>query len=144
MQALTLQHQSGRPCVKELLRIAQGDSGGSRRIASVLLSLWSGDSFQCDLQGLLCLDGNRLQQVLMLIVYLHQQGLQLDCLVSEQEMNPILDMWGARLQPREATTAVGPEGAPTIRQPHALTGPGKQDSRIKDWPQCVWRPMQRA
>ena len=59
---------------------------------------------QCDLQGLLLLDSNRLQEILVLIVYLHQRGLQLDCLVSEEEMNPILDMWG----PREATPTVGP------------------------------------
>lgn len=98
MQALTVQPQSGRPCIKPLLRIAQGDSGGSRRIASVLLSLWSGESFQCDLQGLLCLDGTQLQQILMLIAYLHQHGLQLDCLVSQEEINPILDMWQATLQ----------------------------------------------
>jgi hypothetical protein len=94
MQALTLQTQSGRPWVKQLLRIAQGDSGGSRRIANILRSLWSGDSFPCDLQSLLYLDANRLQQILLLIAHLHQHGLQLDCLVSQEEMNPILDLWG--------------------------------------------------
>ena len=124
MQALTLQRQSGRPCVKELLRIAQGDSGGSRRIASVLLSLWSGDSFQCDLQGLLCLDGNRLQQILMLIVYLHQQGLQLDCLVSEEEMNPIIDIWGAGCSPG-SHCGCRPRGVPRP------SGNGEVGSRIQ-------------
>jgi hypothetical protein len=107
VQALTLQPQSSRLCIKQLLQIAQGDSGGSRRIASVLLSLWSGDSFPRDLQGLLYLDGTRLQQILMLIAYLHQQGLQLDCLVSQEEMNPILDMWRTTLQSSvQASTAV--------------------------------------
>jgi len=87
------QLQSGEPWLKQLLRIAHGYSGGSRRIASVLLSLWSGDSFKCDLQDLLYLDSNRLQQILTLIAYLHERGLQLDCLVSQEEMNPILDRY---------------------------------------------------
>src|SRR5262249_28657754 len=98
MQALTLHPHSGLPWVKQLLRIAQGDSGGSRRVANILLSLWNGDSFPCDLQSLLYLDGNRLQQILMLIAYLHQHGLQLDSLVSQEEMNPILDLWGGTWQ----------------------------------------------
>jgi len=93
MQALTFQPQPGRPCIEQLLSIAQGDSGGSRRIASVLLSLWCGDSFPCDLQALLYLDGDWLRQILGLIAYLHQHGLQLDCLVSQEEMNPILDRY---------------------------------------------------
>jgi hypothetical protein len=63
-----------------------------------LLSLWNGDSFPCDLQSLLYLDGNRLQQILMLIGYLHQHGPQLDCLVSQEDMNPILDLWGGTRQ----------------------------------------------
>ena len=92
MQTLS-QLQPGEPWVKQLLRIAQGYSGGSRRIASVLLSLWSGDSFKCDLQDLLYLDGDRLRQILTLIAYLHQHGLQLDCLVSQEEINPILERY---------------------------------------------------
>ena len=98
MQAPKLQPKFGPPCINQLLRIAHGDSGGSRRVASILLSLWSGDSFPCDLQSLLYLDANRLQQIFMLIAYLHQHGLQLDCLVSQEQMNPILDMWGAARQ----------------------------------------------
>jgi hypothetical protein len=87
------QPQSGQPCVKQLRRIAQGYSGGIRRVASVLLSLWSGDSFQCNLQDLLYVDGNLLQQIFTLIAYLHQQGPQLDRLVSQEEMNPLLDRY---------------------------------------------------
>ena len=92
MQALS-QLQPDEPWLKQLLRIAQGDKGGGRRIASVLLSLWSGDSFKCDLQELLYLDGIWLRQILTLIAYLHERGLQLDCLVSQEEMNPILDRY---------------------------------------------------
>ena len=92
MQTLS-QLQPGEPWLKQLLWIAQGYSGGSRRIASVLLSLWSGDSFKCDLQDLLYLDGDRLRQILTLIAYLHQHGLQLDCLVSQEEINPILERY---------------------------------------------------
>ena len=92
MQTLS-QLQPGEAWLKQLLGIAQGYSGGSRRIASVLLSLWSGDSFKCDLQDLLYLDSDRLRQILTLIAYLHQHGLQLDCLVSQEEINSILERY---------------------------------------------------
>jgi hypothetical protein len=49
-------------CLQRLLQIAQRDRGGSRHAASVLLSLWDGDQFKCDLQALLCLDGHLLGQ----------------------------------------------------------------------------------
>ena len=94
----TLSIRPGELWLKQLLRVAQGYSGGSRRIASVLLSLWSGDSFKCDLQDLLYLDSDRLQQILTLIAYLHGRGLQLDCLVSQEEMNPILDRYQPRVE----------------------------------------------
>lgn len=94
METLNLQSQSGVPCIKRLLKIAQGDIGGSRRIASVLLSLSKGLSFPCDLQALLYLEGNLLHELLSLILYLYQHGLQLDSLISQEEINPIVEMWG--------------------------------------------------
>lgn len=97
MEARSEQNQPGLPCIERLLQIGERDSGGSQRVASVLLSLWSGDAFRCDLQSLLYLDGNLLHQILVLISYLHQHGLQLDSLVSQEEMNPILEMWGKHL-----------------------------------------------
>ncbi len=36
--------------LERLLRIAQDDTDGSRRVAQVLLSLWNGDMFRADLQ----------------------------------------------------------------------------------------------
>jgi hypothetical protein len=98
MEARSVSNQPGLPYIKRLLEIAERDSGGSRRIASVLLSLWSGDAFRCDLQSLLYLDGNLLHPILLLISYLHQHGLQLDSLVSAEEMHPILEKWGSHLQ----------------------------------------------
>ena len=98
MEARGAQSQPGLASIKRLLQIAERDTGGSRRVASVLLSLWSGDAFRCDLQSLLYLDGNLLHQILLLIAYLHQQGLQLESLLSQEEMNPILEMWGNTLQ----------------------------------------------
>ena len=98
METGSAQSQPGLPCIKRLLEIAERNSGGSRRVASVLLSLWSGDTFRCDLQSLLYLDGNVLHQILVFISYLHQHGLQLDCLISQEEMNPILEIWGNDLQ----------------------------------------------
>ena len=97
MGARGVQSQPGLPCLKRLLQIAERDTSGSRRVASVLLSLWSGDSFRCDLQSLLYLDGNLLQQILQLIAYLHQHGLQLESLLSQEEMNPLLERWGNTL-----------------------------------------------
>ena len=98
MEARGVQSQPGLPCIKRLLQIAERDTSGSRRVASVLLSLWSGDAFRCDLQSLLYLDGNLLHQVLLLIAYLHRHGLQLESLLSREEMIPILEMWGNTLQ----------------------------------------------
>ena len=82
MEAGSGQNQPGQPCIKGLLELAGRGSGGSRRVASVLLSLWSGATFRCDLQSLLYLDENVLRQVLLLISFLYQHGLQLDCLIS--------------------------------------------------------------
>ena len=98
METGSAQNQPGLPCIKRLLEIAERNSGGSRRIASVLLSLWSGDTFRCDLQSLLYLDKNLLDQVLLLIAYLCQHGLQLDCVVSQEEMNSIFEIWGNDLE----------------------------------------------
>jgi hypothetical protein len=92
MEPLTSQPQM--PKIQRLLRIAQGDSGGSGRVARVLLSLWSGDEFPCDLQAVLYVDGDVVQEVLALIAYLHRHHLQLDSLVSESEIDPILERWG--------------------------------------------------
>ena len=97
MDAWCAQSKPGLACIKRLLQIAERDTSGSRRVASVLLSLWSGDAFRCDLQSLLYLDGNLLQQILLLIAYLHQHGLQLESLLSQEEMNPILERWGNTL-----------------------------------------------
>lgn len=98
MEARGARSQPGLASIKRLLQIAERDTSGSRRVASVLLSLWSGDAFRCDLQSLLYLDGSLLHQILLLIVYLHQHGLQLESLLSQEEMNPILEMWGDTLQ----------------------------------------------
>ena len=92
------QSQPGLASMRRLLQIAERDTSGSRRVASVLLSLWSGDAFRCDLQSLLNLDGNLLRQILLLIFYLHQHGLQLESLLSQEEINPIVEMWGKTLQ----------------------------------------------
>ena len=91
MEPFTPQPQM--PKIQRLLGIAQGDSGSSRRVARVLLSLWSGDEFPCDLQAVLYLDGDVVQEVLALLAYLHRHHLQLDSLVSQSEIDPILERW---------------------------------------------------
>ena len=74
MEGRSERSQPGLASIRRLLQIAERDTSGSRRVASVLLSLWSGDAFRCDLQSLLNLDGNLLHQILLLVVYLHQHG----------------------------------------------------------------------
>lgn len=82
------------PDFGHLLEIARRDTGSSRRVAGVLLSLWSGDEFKCDLQGVLYLDSAEFDELLKLLTYLHRKNLQLDSLISEAEMQPIIAGWG--------------------------------------------------
>lgn len=77
-----------------LHRLAQGDTGGSRRTAQFLLSLWNGGTWKADLQELMYIDGEIFDDMLALWRYLHNHNLQLYSLISEAEMRPIIDLWG--------------------------------------------------
>lgn len=80
--------------LERLLSVANGDTGGSRRAASFLLSLWNGSSFKADLQDLLCLDEPGHSDMIHVVQHLYTNNLQLDSLVSEAEMLPIIRDWG--------------------------------------------------
>jgi hypothetical protein len=76
------------------MKHARSDTGGSRRCAMFLLSLCNGDNFKADLQDILYNDRDIFDAMIELLTYLHNNHLQLDSLVSQAEIDPIIDMWG--------------------------------------------------
>lgn len=77
-----------------LLAHASGDTGGSRRCAAFLLSLWDGDAYKSDLQELLHVDPYIHNAMLLVFHHLHETGNQLYTYVTYQQMKPIVAMWG--------------------------------------------------
>ena len=80
--------------LEKLLGHARGDTGGSRRCAMFLLSLWNGDHFKADLQDLLYNDPAIFRAMVDLLTYLYEHNLQLDSLVSSAEIAPVIAIWG--------------------------------------------------
>lgn len=78
-----------------LLKHAQGDHGGAKRCAMFLLSLWNGDDFKADLQDLLYTDAEIFSAMLHTLQYLYGSNSQLDSFVTEDEIKPIIAMWGS-------------------------------------------------
>ena len=83
-----------KQALKLLLAHASGDTGGSRRCAAFLLSLWDGDVYKADLQELLYIDANIHNAMLLVFHHLHETSHQLDIYVTEQQMKPVVAMWG--------------------------------------------------
>jgi len=73
---------------------AQGDTGGSRRCAMFLLSLWNGANFKADLQELLYSDPQVFQAMIEILSYLYEHNQQLSSLVSQSEIEPVMKQWG--------------------------------------------------
>ena len=73
---------------------ARGDTGGSRRCAMFLLSLWNGANFKADLQELLYNDPQIFQAMVEVLSYLYEHNQQLSSLVSESEIEPVMKLWG--------------------------------------------------
>jgi len=86
-----------------LLKHAAGDSGGSKRCAMFLLSLWSGDEFKADLQELLYNDAEIFSSMIFVLQYLYDTNSQLDSFVSGERIKPVIDVWGPvfRENPKE-------------------------------------------
>ena len=77
-----------------LVRTAAQDHGGAGRCARFLLSLWDGGQYKVDLQDMMYIDAEPFSAMLMVYQHLHDNNLQLDALLSQEDMNPILQMWG--------------------------------------------------
>lgn len=77
-----------------LLEIARQDTGGSRRVAQFLLSLWDGDSYRADLQAIMYIDHDIFRSMLALWNHLHQTNQQLYSLIGEDEIRPVIAAWG--------------------------------------------------
>ncbi len=86
-----------------LLKHAAGDSGGSKRCAMFLLSLWSGEEFKADLQELLYNDAEIFSSMIFVLQYLYDTNSQLDSFVSGEKIKPVIDVWGPvfRENPKE-------------------------------------------
>lgn len=80
--------------IERLIDIARGDSGGSRRAAKFLLSLWDGDRFKVDLQELLYVDQEQFEDMQAVMKGLFDLNAQLYTFVSQETMSPILEIWG--------------------------------------------------
>jgi hypothetical protein len=87
--------------LEHLLSIAKTDTGGGHRCAMFLLSLWNGYEFPADMQELLYVDDAIFGEMIEVLRYLHANNLQLDSLVSQSEIDPILAMWGDVLRQPE-------------------------------------------
>ena len=77
-----------------LMEHARSDTGGSRRCAQFLLSLWNGDFFKADIQDLLYTDAEINQAMLCVFYHLHGGLCQLYTFVSKEQMAPIIEAWG--------------------------------------------------
>lgn len=80
--------------LENLLYVARQDTGGSRRVAQFLLSLWNGGSFRADLQAIMYIDADLFNDMLALWQYLHGSNQQLYSIVTEDQMRPIIRAWG--------------------------------------------------
>lgn len=80
--------------LERLLNSAYGDTGGSRRAAQFLLSLWNGDRFKANLQELLYVDWKQFEDMKTVLQVLYDLKEQLGTFVTENQMKPIVEGWG--------------------------------------------------
>jgi hypothetical protein len=80
--------------LERLLESACRDTGGSRRAAQFLLSLWNGARYKVDLQELLYVESNQFVDILTVLQEFYRLDAQLDTFVNEDQMKPIIEMWG--------------------------------------------------
>ncbi len=81
-----------------LMKHAYADTGGSMRVAQFLLSLWNGYNFKVDMQELLYTDSSVFSDMVELLQYLKRQNMQLSDLVSQSEIDPVIDSWGEKFR----------------------------------------------
>ena len=77
-----------------LLEHAYQDTGGSKRCAMFLLSLWDGGRYKVDLQELMYIDEDIFLMFMNVYKYLYENNMQLDSLLTEETVKPIIKRWG--------------------------------------------------
>ena len=77
-----------------LLNHSKSDTGGSRRCAGFLLSLWEGEIYKIDLQELLYVDKDIHEAMINVFRLLYEDNNELDLYLSEQDMAPVIAQWG--------------------------------------------------
>ena len=77
-----------------LFRHGRQDYGCARRCAMFLLSLRDGGTFKADLQEMMYCDNDMFAAMIRLYQYLYASNQQLDSLVSEDRIKPLIDEWG--------------------------------------------------
>ena len=85
--------------LERLIKYAEGDTGGSRRAAQFLLSLWNGDHYQADLQALLYVDGDMHRDRVEVFTYRYTNNDQLESLVTESDLQTVIFSWGPVFRP---------------------------------------------
>lgn len=78
-----------------LLHVGRGDTGGATRVAQFLLSHWDGDSYKASLSDLLYIDRELFDSMMCVTRYLKDTGNYLYTYVTQQEIDPVIEMWGA-------------------------------------------------
>ena len=79
-----------------LLGHARKDTGGGRRCAMFLLSLWNGDTFKADLQELMYINADIFDAMILVYRTLYERNQQLENVVTEGQIKPIYKLWGSR------------------------------------------------
>jgi len=88
------EHEKITGALERLLDSAYSDTGGSRRAAQFLLSLWNGARFKANLQELLYTEDVQFADMQTVMHELHDTKDQLDTFVTENQMKPIIESWG--------------------------------------------------
>ncbi len=80
--------------INRLLKVASGDTGGAKRVAQLLLSLWDGHRYRADLQDIMYIDSDLFRDMIAFWSYLGSHNLQLESIVTEEDIAPVIRMWG--------------------------------------------------
>lgn len=76
-----------------LLKHTRTDTGGGRRCAMFLLSLWNGDDYKADLQALMYTDPDTFEAMAYVLNALYYSNGKLDSYLAEAEIKPVIDLW---------------------------------------------------
>lgn len=90
--------------LKLLLTHARKDTGGAKRCAMFILSLWNGDDFKADLQALMYTDKDIFEAMLSVYRTLYERNQQLSSVVTDEQIRPIYEVWGETLRVKEVET----------------------------------------